>query len=107
MSYTFHDDATNTDKKLDETRPVVVLWDLGDADLSTIINSSDATYVTSYIKETEMPGNGIDDENFLKLFLFRIMDADKSGIINSSDKTAITSHIKETAIIQPFYTTLK
>ena len=106
MTYTFHDNATDREVTVEEKRPVVILWELGDADISTIKNPSDATYISSYIKGLEQPTNGITDNNVHKLYFYRIMDADKSGVVNGSDSTKISASIAGSDVITPFYTTL-
>lgn len=90
MKYSFTDTVSN--QKIVEIRPVVLLWDLGDIDMSTIVNPSDVTAEYSVIKG-KYDYSKISAET-KALYEYRIADADLSTIINPSDITALYSIIK-------------
>ena len=105
MVYTYEDSETGDNIEVGE-RPVIVLWELGDADLSTIMNGSDSTYISSYIKGLEKPIDGIKEEKIQRLYLYRIMDVDRSGIVNGSDTTKISASISGRDPKTSFYSVL-
>lgn len=90
MTYSFTDPQTQ--ETVSEYRPIVVVWDLGDADLSAIVNPSDVTSLYSLIR------NKIDVSNntpaVKNLYTYRIADADLSAIVNPSDVTGLYSIIR-------------
>lgn len=90
MTYSFTDTVTNTEVKVE--RPIVILWELGDVDMSSIINPSDVTALYSVIKSKVSFTNA--PQNFEALYTYRIADADLSEIVNPSDVTALYSIIK-------------
>ena len=104
MEYTFTDSYTK--ETVLQTRPVIMLWPLCDVDLSNIINSGDASTVTSKVKGVSNPTSGLD-EKLTNLYLYRIMDVDRSGIINSGDASTVTSKVKGVSNPTPYYSELK
>lgn len=103
MSYSFND--TKTGETITAIRKVVLLWTLGDADLSTIRNAADSSSTTSYVKGVSRPLTGVNSITG-NLYLYRIIDADKSGIINAADASTITSIVKGVAKPEEFYKNL-
>ena len=90
MTYSFTD--TQTNQEVTAERTVVVLWSLGDIDLSAITNPSDVTALYTIIKG-KVSLNGLS-QSFQNLYTYRIADVDLSTIINPSDVTALYSVIK-------------
>ncbi len=103
MKYSFND--TKTGQTITTIRKVVLLWALGDADLSTIRNAADASSTTSYVKGVSRPLDGVNNVTG-NLYLYRIIDADKSGIVNAADASTITSIVKGVAKPEEFYQNL-
>ncbi len=104
MEYSFTDPVTNENVTIE--RDVVVVWDIGDSDLSTIRNAADSSAITSHVKGVS---NAIKDVNTASanVFLYRIMDVDRSGIVNAADASGNTSIIKGVSKPNPFYMELK
>lgn len=104
MEYSFTDPVTN--ENVTVSRDVVVVWDIGDSDLSTIRNAADSSAITSHVKGVS---NAVKDVNTdsANIFLFRIMDVDRSGIVNAADASANTSIVKGVSKASPFYAELK
>lgn len=90
LNYSFID--TYTSEKVTQERPIVLLWELGDVDLSTIINPSDVTAVYSLIRN-KISFTGLSDK-VVNLYKYRIADADTSGMINPSDVTGLYAVIR-------------
>ena len=90
MEYSFVD--INTNEKVSTVRPIVVLWSLGDTDMSTIVNPSDITFAYSIIKN-KVDFSKLSDVSKL-LYTYRIADVDLSSIVNPSDITALYSIVK-------------
>lgn len=90
LNYSFTD--TYTSETITESRPIVILWALGDVDLSSIVNPSDVTSVYSVIRNaidfTGVPTSSVN------LHKYRMADADMSGIVNPSDVTGMYSIIR-------------
>lgn len=93
MTYEFTD--PNTNETVSINRPIIVLWGLGDVDLSTIVNPSDVTSIYGVIRRSIDLSKVSQSVN--NLYTYRIADVDLSGIVNPSDVTAIYSIIRKTA----------
>lgn len=104
MEYSFTDPVTSEVVKIE--RPVVVIWQIGDADLSTIRNAADASSITGYVKGTSTPTDGVDTAS-ANIFFYRIMDVDHSGIINAADASNTTAIVKGSSSEVLFYNELK
>lgn len=104
MEYSFTDPVTNENVTIE--RDVVVVWDIGDSDLSTIRNAADSSAITSHVKGVS---NATKDVNLASanIFLYRIMDVDRSGIVNAADASGNTSIVKGVSKPSPFYMELK
>lgn len=104
MEYSFTDPVTN--ENVTVSRDVVVVWEIGDSDLSTIRNAADSSAITSHVKGVS---NAVKDvnTNSANIFLFRVMDVDRSGIVNAADASANTSIVKGVSKASPFYMELK
>ena len=91
MEYSFVDDITN--EIVTANRKVVSLWTVGDANLSTVFNPSDASSLTQIVKGIINPINGVSGETS-GLYYYRILDINYSKVVNPSDASTITQTIK-------------
>lgn len=100
MEYSFVDDATN--ETVTATRKVVSLWTVGDANLSTVFNASDASVVTQIIKGSAKPLEGVTGVT-PGLYYYRILDVNYSRVVNSTDASVITQMVKGSSPRFDFY----
>ena len=86
MTYSFTDKVTG--EKIEKTRKVVLLYNVGDLDLSGSFDSLDSTAIKNLTSRTVAPYVGVDAaiEN---LHRYRIADADASGTVDSLDATNV------------------
>ena len=104
MTYTFNDPITL--EEVSVNRYVVVIWTLGDVDLSTVRNSGDSSTITSYLKGVTKLKDGVAT-NITNIYFYRIIDVDRSGVLNAGDGSTITSILKGVSKEKTFYRELK
>lgn len=99
MEYEYTDEYN---QKAKAERPIIILWGLGDADMTAQVNVSDPGAVYSVVNgKVKLITSDMseDEKNFREkirnLFLFRIVDADTSGQVNVSDPGAVYSVVNK------------
>lgn len=71
-----------------------MLWEIGDANMSDLVNGSDNTQMTSILKKASNPVDGVTGQT-VGLYYYRILDINMSGLFNGSDDTTLTSILKK------------
>lgn len=104
MEYSFVDSLT--EETVTQTRKVVLLWTLGDADLSTLRNAADASTITGYVKGSSSPTSGVDTTS-ANIYIYRILDVDRSGIVNAADASTVSAIVKGSSTAAGFYKNLE
>lgn len=103
MKYSYKDSYTGD--TVESTRKIVVLWLLGDSDLSGILNSTDADTINHVLAGRMDVYSGVD-EDVLNLYKFRIVDYDGSAVINSTDADVINHVLAGRMTMTDFYNNL-
>jgi hypothetical protein len=93
IKYTFTDSYTNEECSVE--RNLIMLWTMGDADLSGIRNGGDVTTINKILKGTSVPLKNVTGVTRC-IYTFRVLDADRSGIFNGGDATTVTKILKGT-----------
>ncbi len=91
LEYTVSDPVTG--ENITASRNVVVLWDLGDVDMTLVINPSDATNLNKMLQGSYTPLNGVEGVPRC-LYFYRICDFDNTGAVNSSDATNSSKYLR-------------
>lgn len=104
LVYKFTDPQTQ--EQVTETRKVVMLWTLGDANLSKVLNPSDASYIIQTIRGIATPLNNVTGSTRC-IYYYRIIDTNLSGVVNPSDQSYTIQIIKNIAPTVKLYKTIK
>ena len=86
MTYSFVDKITG--ETVETSRKVVLLYGVGDLDMSGSFDSLDATAIKNLTSRTTFPYTGVE-ATIENLHRYRIADADASGTVDSLDATNI------------------
>lgn len=100
LEYSYTDTITN--ETVTNKRKVIMLWQVGDANLSAVFNPSDSSYMTQVIKGIATPLNGVTGAT-PGLYTYRIMDINYSRVFNPSDASYAVQIIKGIAPTYAFY----
>lgn len=99
MKYTYFDSYSNS--TAEASRKIVILWELGDSDLSGILNSTDADVLNHLLAGRINLYSGVAEE-VLNVYKFRILDYDQSSVVNSTDADTI-NHVLAGRIQSTFF----
>jgi len=102
MEYSFKDLDGNL---ISTNRKFVVLWELGNADLDTLLTAGDASAINNTLENRIRPYENLD-ESGQNLYIYRIMDADRDAILSAGDASRINNTLENRTKINAFYSTL-
>lgn len=105
MTYSFTDPVKGTDVITIE-RKVVVVWQNGDADLSTIRNGTDADIIMDILAKRVDPYSGVNEITSY-IFKFRILDVDNSTVFNATDSDVVMDILAKRAPAVIFYSSVQ
>lgn len=91
LKYSYTD--TTSGSTTTEERYVVMLWTRGDANLSTVANPTDSSYITQVIKEVVTPLDGVTGIT-RGIYYYRVLDVNMSAVVNPTDSSYATQMVK-------------
>jgi len=102
MQYSFEDKNGDV---ISKERTIVVLWELGNADLDTLLTAGDASSINNTLENRISPYESLSEAG-QNLFIYRIMDADRDAILSAGDASRVNNTLENRSSMNAFYSNL-